>query len=120
MWAPVPYPAICLDLALGTRVCVVRVDAIWHLKHTVRGWVGACADEALCGVTWRQAGNARSVLLDLPLEQPRCVVGDLALSRASVAANCPVCTPCICVQVIPRLQAHTPHFREDLFVFNFG
>ncbi|KAI3427123.1 hypothetical protein D9Q98_007060 [Chlorella vulgaris] len=56
VWAPVPYPAICLDLALGTRVCVVRVDAIWHLKHTV----------------------------------------------------------------IPRLQAHTPHFREDLFVFNFG
>ncbi|EFN56573.1 hypothetical protein CHLNCDRAFT_144252 [Chlorella variabilis] len=33
--APVPYPPICLDLALGTRVCAVRVDAVRDLIDTV-------------------------------------------------------------------------------------
>ncbi len=35
--APAPYPPLCLPLALGTRVCVVRVDATNVLLDTVRG-----------------------------------------------------------------------------------
>ncbi|KAI7846434.1 hypothetical protein COHA_000046 [Chlorella ohadii] len=33
--APAPYPPLCLPLALGTRVCVVRVDATNVLLDTV-------------------------------------------------------------------------------------
>lgn len=35
--APAPYPPLCLPLALGTRVCVVRVDAMNVMLDTVRG-----------------------------------------------------------------------------------
>lgn len=33
--APAPYPPLCLRLALGTRVCVVRVDAMNVIIDTV-------------------------------------------------------------------------------------
>lgn len=33
--APAPYPPLCLPLALGTRVCVVRVDAMNVIIDTV-------------------------------------------------------------------------------------
>ena len=37
---PVAVPPMCLELALGTRVCAVRVDSAAALKDTVSGWLG--------------------------------------------------------------------------------
>ena len=33
---PVSVPPLCLELALGTRVCAVRVDSAAALQNTVR------------------------------------------------------------------------------------
>ena len=41
---PVLVPPLCLELALGTRVCAVRVDSAAALQNTVRAmqpcWLG--------------------------------------------------------------------------------
>lgn len=33
--APYPVPPLCLELVLGTRICVVRVDYAQHMRRFV-------------------------------------------------------------------------------------
>ena len=52
--APAPYRPLCLELALGTRVCGVRVDAVKDLREVVS--VGGCMQQGVdewCSVCLR-------------------------------------------------------------------
>ena len=56
-----PYPPICLDLALGTRVCAVRVDAVRDLIDTVRSFVSSSSLREALAVCVPEATAAERV-----------------------------------------------------------
>lgn len=105
---PVPVPPMCLPLALGTRVCVVRVDSAEVLYKTVgcylivvvrRSRFGAGGPAVLCCALLR-FGPAHSAVLAVQLVE-------------HTAPPSPV-------QVLPLLQQLVPNFQSDLMLFNTG
>ena len=121
---PVRVPPLCLELALGSRVCAVRVDKAEVARTQVAACPSSCLlgfDALRCTCDWGPArascAGAREPRVGKPPDAQR-PPRSLAAAPPHPPSRPPA--PAARRQVVPLLYRLLPSFKHDLVLFNSG